>query len=970
MKFLNPSISSKIPVLSAVSVAALTVIFAAQMVQAQTDEKNNKYIRQKTDLTDLQKLTQRFQQKFQEDEAGVAAYLQANPGVTRTQIIDGKVHTIVRIGPDGKPEFRVHRDAGVKGGGVVRKNTESAALIKADSLYSGGALGVDITGQGMVAGVWEPGLPRVDHELFVINGVSKITIQQGQATPSDDLSADNVANRNHATHVTGTMVGRPIGNPASDTAGTMAATARGIAHSAIAKNWDAQGDLPEMGVAAADMTTPLLVSNHSYGDANTQTTDLWKYGAYNAEAKDWDALLKAAPMYLPFIAGGNEQMRSGNAAKNGYDIMTGSSASKNAVTVGAVNADKSMSEYSNWGPTDDGRVKPEIVARGTGINSAQAFSAGNPEVSTSAYSGSGGDSSGTSYAAPAAAAGALLLQQYYNSLNTGKYMRASTLKTMIMGTAEDLGQPGPDYQFGYGLMNVEAAARAIKNNSVVTSNVAANDAACAHGAATQTENCQVTLGNSKGALVYEWNANPMADGSAEMNFSVRAKGGGTPVVVNIGWTDDDGVVQTGSQPVDDPTSRMVYDFDVVVRQSGGGFSRAWVLPGMTNRTANATKATNFNFQSNGGPFRQVIIDSPSANQLLTIFVKKKSGSPAATRTLSMVVTGLAEATAVNGACGSASGTTATATAPTANLCATGTATAVAGNGNGKWNWDCNGGAGGTSTTNLTCSAPYASQTLSISANPTTINVGQTSLITASSTSSLAVALASSGNCTLAVTTATGTAAGTCTVTASQAGTGDTGTSRYLAATTNPTASIQVNGTPVATGQVGTPVGNNWQVMSSSFGPANSTPVPGATLPFGQLNLTLNGGVQGTNTSVDVTFTQPIPAGAQFYKFGKRSPTGTQEWYLFSGAVQKNANTVTLTLTDGPGANTGDNDQTANGIINDPFAVIVPPAQGTVAPIPTLGEWAMMALTGLMLLLGIRGISRRKGISNSDFGRAV
>ena len=90
--------------------------------------------------------------------------------------------------------------------------------------------------------------------------------------------------------------------------------------------------------------------------------------------------------------------------------MTGPAAAKNAMAVGAVNADKAMSNYSNWGPTDDGRVKPDIVARGTGIDSAQA-------TSPTAYSGSGEDSSGTSYASPAAAAAGLLLQQYYSSVD-------------------------------------------------------------------------------------------------------------------------------------------------------------------------------------------------------------------------------------------------------------------------------------------------------------------------------------------------------------------------------------------------------------------------------------------------------------------------------------------------------------------------------------------------------------------------
>ncbi len=141
----------------------------------------------------------------------------------------------------------------------------------------------------------------------------------------------------------------------------------------------------------------------------------------------------------------------------------------------------------------------------------------------------------------------------------------------------------------------------------------------------------------------------------------------------------------------------------------------------------------------------------------------------------------------------ASGATATATAPTTNLCSTGTATAVAGNNNGKWNWDCNGSGGGTSTSGLACSAPYPAQTITLSANPTSVAVGGTaSTVTADNDSGLTPTLSSTttGFCTLgaqsgtgmtATASATGTHPGTCTIKANRASTGDTGTSRFLAA---------------------------------------------------------------------------------------------------------------------------------------------------------------------------------------------
>ena len=576
-------------------------------------------------MTELGQFAEKFQLQFEADEAKVRQYLSDNPAVQREQVKNGMTHYLVRIDNRGEPVFRVARDGNIspsisQGSSqssnqktsqksapaeTQKSNRASAQLIKADSLYPGGSLGVSITGSGIVAGVWEPSAMPVDgsgavtHEMLAGKAIN----QSGQVV------SKKAGDGNHASHVTGTMIGKDLASRPS---------ARGIAYAGTSRNWDAPNDLTEMtGFAAAGF----LVSNHSYGDENTQTTNLWLYGAYDKEAKDWDAMLKAAPNYLPFVAAGNEQQSSGNnGTKSGYDIMTGPAGAKNAMAIGAVNADKSMSTYSNWGPTDDGRVKPDIVARGTGIDSAHAVDAATGALSNTGYSGSGDDSSGTSYASPAAAAGGLLLQEYFHTLNTG-YMRSSTLKALMLGTAEDLGAPGPDYKFGWGLLNVEKAALAIKKRSPL-------------GA---------TLATSTGSIIEEIATNPAADSTAELTRTVYAKGG-EPLVVNIGWIDDEGPEQMAAEGIDPIKSRLVYDFDVMVRQVAPNpvtDSWGWVVPGMAGRTANAARATRW-FESNGGNFKQVIVASPIANAEYTIFIRKKTGSPATDRSISLVATGLVE----------------------------------------------------------------------------------------------------------------------------------------------------------------------------------------------------------------------------------------------------------------------------------------------------------------------------------------
>ena len=106
-----------------------------------------------------------------------------------------------------------------------------------------------------------------------------------------------------------------------------------------------------------------------------------------------------------------------------------------------------MEGYSSWGPTDDGRIKPDLVANGYSLYSS--YSSGTASY---AYS------SGTSMAAPNATGTAQLLLSLYTSMKPGEYMRASTLKGLLIHTADDLGTAGPDYKFGWGLVNAKAAA--------------------------------------------------------------------------------------------------------------------------------------------------------------------------------------------------------------------------------------------------------------------------------------------------------------------------------------------------------------------------------------------------------------------------------------------------------------------------------------------------------------------------------
>jgi len=56
----------------------------------------------------------------------------------------------------------------------------------------------------------------------------------------------------------------------------------------------------------------------------------------------------------------------------------------------------------------------------------------------------------------------ILLQQYYNSLYGG-YMKSATLKGLVIETADEAGSnPGPDYMYGWGLLDIAKAATVIR----------------------------------------------------------------------------------------------------------------------------------------------------------------------------------------------------------------------------------------------------------------------------------------------------------------------------------------------------------------------------------------------------------------------------------------------------------------------------------------------------------------------------
>jgi hypothetical protein len=432
-------------------------------------------------------------------------------------------------------------------------NAVAADTVSTDELWPGAASGLDLTGAGVRVYLWDAGEVRGSHLELA-----------GAVTWAD---RDEPGLSDHATHVAGTMVAMGV-DPA----------AHGMAPGATVFAYDWRHDDAEMAKAAA---AGARLSNHSYGwirgwHRNPTTGEWYWYGEpskgrgedvlfgfYDSSARRWDEIAYSAPYYLICKAAGNDRgdepepgtghwawkrgvgwkwsksRRERDGGSSGYDTITQQGCAKNILTVGAVAdvpggyaepADVIRTSLGGWGPTDDGRIKPDLVANGADLWSPIAAS----DASYASYTG-------TSMATPNVTGSLALLIQHYRATHGGADMRAATLKGLAIHTADESGDhDGPDYRFGWGLLNTGRAA------DHVTRDVAFD------------ESIQ-ELGIASGERIEQtWTSD-----------------GREPVRVTICWTDPPGTPVGLSL---DPADRMlVNDLDLCVIDPEGSRHRPWVL---------------------------------------------------------------------------------------------------------------------------------------------------------------------------------------------------------------------------------------------------------------------------------------------------------------------------------------------------------------------------------------------------------
>ena len=304
----------------------------------------------------------------------------------------------------------------------------------------------NLDGSGVTVLVYDVGTVHGDHPDFG----GRVTIM------------DRAMPHYHATHVAGT-----VGGDGSVSGGQYRGMAPGVDILSSAYDLSLNGLMLYSDPGNLEQQYNNAINNHGADLAtNSIGTNVCEQGNiypchitgdYGITAALIDAIVDGA-LGRPFRviwANGNERgcdrcREEGVHTPEGYYSTAPPSCAKNHISVGAVNSnDDSITSFTSWGPCDDGRIKPDVVAPGCQSDDDLGV--------TSCYESSGYASfCGTSMAAPTVSGlSALLLQDYRAQYPQRDAPLNSTLKLMLVHSAVDIRNPGPDYQSGYGSVRIK-----------------------------------------------------------------------------------------------------------------------------------------------------------------------------------------------------------------------------------------------------------------------------------------------------------------------------------------------------------------------------------------------------------------------------------------------------------------------------------------------------------------------------------
>jgi MYXO-CTERM domain-containing protein len=485
-------------------------------------------------------------------------------------------------------------------------NVDAADTTNADEIWAGTS--DNLTGSGITVGVWDGGAVRSTHQEFG----GRVTV------------VDGVGTSEHSTHVAGTIGAAGVDSNAHGMATQVSIRSRDFNNDVAEMATDALLiDLSNhsysfiRGWRMALVETSVGDRQQWYGDRAVSGTEDVSFGQYSSTSRGIDEVLHDNPHLLTVWSAGNDRNDyyldldpdqyltrfstpptpgtfvsdegggwyvvdiadypappSDGDGGTGYDSLSNSGqTAKNTLVVGAVGdvnddpygaGDISITSFSSYGATDDGRLGVDVVANGDGLYSTS-------DSSDTGYT----TISGTSMSAPNATGTAALLVEHYQNQH-GALPSSATSRALITHTAFDAGNTGPDYSHGYGLMDGEAAAGFLDSAPRLTG--------------------QVGSGGME-----DWLYETTYTGS---EWSLPLFSNGTdPLKLTLAWTDPESTAL--SSGLDDRNSMLVNDLDLWLTGPSGGTFYPWTLD--VDNPSNPAVQTGLNHIDN---MEQVYVDSP------------------------------------------------------------------------------------------------------------------------------------------------------------------------------------------------------------------------------------------------------------------------------------------------------------------------------------------------------------------------
>ena len=265
--------------------------------------------------------------------------------------------------------------------------------------------------------------------------------RQGRLDQSNCSGCSSSASNDHGDHVSGTIMG----------AGNLDPKAKGMADGAFLYVYGSSNnnynDVPNL-----YQNNDVVITSKSYSNGCN--------AGYTSLAQDLDEQINSYPSLIHVFSAGNDGASDcGYGAGSGWGNVTGGhKQGKNVIATANLSQTSILASSSSRGPAADGRIKPDIGAKGTNVYSTE-------------HDNTYGSKTGTSMSCPGISGVMAQLYHAYKDLNQNQNPNSALMKCVLLNSANDIGNPGPDFKNGWGEVNAFQALEILEDNNYFSNSI-------------------------------------------------------------------------------------------------------------------------------------------------------------------------------------------------------------------------------------------------------------------------------------------------------------------------------------------------------------------------------------------------------------------------------------------------------------------------------------------------------------------